>query len=176
MKKSITLRLNGESRTADISPSDLLLDVLREKLGVKSPKIGCERGDCGACTVLLDGRSVRSCLILAIEADGHAITTVEGLGRKGLTPLQKSFLKHNSFQCGFCAPGVVLAATELLSRNADPTEEDVKEAISGNLCRCTGYEPIIKAIVAVAGRDGPLARPRAMPLVVPTRDKAGRRS
>ena len=111
MKMNITITLNGEPRTLDVEPSDILLEVLRDKLGVKSPKIGCERGDCGACTILLDGKSVRSCLILAIEADDHEITTVEGLSKNGTTPLQKSFLKHNSFQCGFCAPGMVLAAT-----------------------------------------------------------------
>src|SRR5271157_5503044 len=105
MKKHITLKLNNETRSLDVEPSDILLDVLREKLGVKSPKIGCERGDCGACTVLLDGKSVRTCLVLAIEVDGGEITTVEGLSRAGLTPLQEAFLKHNSFQCGFCAPG-----------------------------------------------------------------------
>ena len=152
MKRTITMKINGESRTIDVEPSDLLLEVLRDKLGVKSPKIGCERGDCGVCTILLDGKSVRSCLILAIEADGHEITTVEGLGRNGLTPLQKSFLKHNAFQCGFCAPGMVLAATELLERNPHPEEEEIKEAIAGNLCRCTGYEPIVKAIKAAARR------------------------
>ncbi len=154
MKNTITLKLNGEARSVDVEPSDILLDVLREKLGVKSPKIGCERGDCGACTILLDGKSVRSCLILAIEANGHAVTTVEGLNKKGLTPLQKSFLKHNSFQCGFCAPGVVLSATELLNRKSSPTADDVKEAISGNLCRCTGYEPIIKAVLDVGRKAG----------------------
>ena len=154
MKNSITLRLNGETRTLEVEPSDILLEVLRDKLGIKSPKIGCERGDCGVCTVLLDGKSVRSCLILAVEADGHEITTVEGLGKKGPTPLQKSFLKHNSFQCGFCAPGMVLAATELLGNNPHPDEEEIKEAIAGNLCRCTGYEPIIKAIGAVAATSG----------------------
>ena len=116
MSKRITLKLNREQRTVEVEPSDILLDVLREKIGVKSPKIGCERGDCGACTVLLDGKSVRSCLILAIEADGHQITTVEGLSHAGLTPLQRSFLKHGAFQCGFCAPGIVLSATELLKR------------------------------------------------------------
>ncbi len=154
MKKNITVTLNGETRSLDVEPSDLLLDVLRDKLGIKSPKIGCERGDCGVCTVLLDGRSVRSCLILAIEVDGHEITTVEGLGRKELTPLQKSFLKHNSFQCGFCAPGMVLAATELLRKKPKPDEEEIKEAISGNLCRCTGYEPIVKAVRAVSNGRG----------------------
>ena len=148
MKKQVTLKLNGETRRIDVEPNDILLDVLRESLGVKSPKIGCERGDCGACTVLLDGKSVRTCLILAIEVDGHEITTLEGLSTNGLTALQKALLKHNSFQCGFCAPGVVLSATELLNNNSAPNEEDAKEAISGNLCRCTGYKPIIDAIVA----------------------------
>ena len=127
----------------------ILLDVLRENLGVKSPKIGCERGDCGACTILLDGKTVRSCLILAIEADGHEIVTVEGLSKGSLTPVQQVMLEHNSFQCGFCAPGVVLAATELLGENPHPTERDIKEALSGNLCRCTGYQSIIEAIVDV---------------------------
>jgi aerobic-type carbon monoxide dehydrogenase small subunit (CoxS/CutS family) len=154
MNKTIALTLNGERRSLDVEPSDLLLEVLRDKLGVKSPKIGCERGDCGACTVLLDGKSVRSCLILAIEADGHKITTVEGLSKNGITPLQKSFLKHNSFQCGFCAPGMVLAATELLEKNPHPDDEEIKEAIAGNLCRCTGYEPIIKAIADVSRKGG----------------------
>jgi carbon-monoxide dehydrogenase small subunit len=134
----------------DIEPNDLLLDVLRTKLGVTSPKIGCERGDCGACTVLLDGKSVRTCLILAIEADGREITTVEGLSRAGLTPLQQSFLDHASFQCGFCAPGMVLSATELLGKNPHPSEHEVREAIAGNLCRCTGYKPIVDAVLAVS--------------------------
>jgi carbon-monoxide dehydrogenase small subunit len=114
---------------------------------VKSPKIGCERGDCGACTVLLDGKTVRSCLILAVEADGREVVTVEGLGKDGPTALQKSFVKHNSFQCGYCAPGIVLASHELLGKNAAPSEEEVKEALAGNLCRCTGYEPIVRAVL-----------------------------
>ena len=150
MRKAITLTLNRETRTLDVEPNDLLVDVLREKLGVTSPKIGCERGDCGACTVLLDGKSVRSCLILAIEADGCDITTVEGLSRAGLTSLQQSFLKHGAFQCGFCAPGVVLSATELLAKNPRPSVPEIKEALGGNLCRCTGYQPIIDAIKAVS--------------------------
>jgi carbon-monoxide dehydrogenase small subunit len=135
----------------DVEPNEVLLDVLRDKLGVKSPKIGCERGDCGACTILLDGRTARSCLILAIETDGHEIVTVEGIGRGGMTPLQQAFVRHNAFQCGFCAPGVVLAATELLQRNPLPTAQEVKEALGGNLCRCTGYEPIVEAVIE-AGR------------------------
>jgi aerobic carbon-monoxide dehydrogenase small subunit len=124
--------------------------VLREKLGITSPKIGCARGDCGACTVLLDGKSVRSCLILAIEADGHEVRTVEGLSCKGLTPLQESLLAQGAFQCGFCAPGIVMSATELLEKQPHPSEEEIKEAIAGNLCRCTGYRPIIEAINAVS--------------------------
>lgn len=148
--KTIRFTLNQETRTAEVEPNHILLDVLREKLGVKSPKIGCERGACGACTVLLDGKSVRSCLILAIEADGHQITTVEGLSQNGLTPLQQSLLDHGAFQCGFCAPGVLLSATELLHKNPHPAEAEVKEAIAGNLCRCTGYTPILEAIMAVA--------------------------
>ncbi len=147
MKRRITLTLNEEVRTVDVEPHEILLDVLRNQLGVKSPKIGCEGGDCGTCTILLDGKTVRSCLILAIEADEQEITTVEGLSKNGPTPLQQAFIKHNAFQCGFCAPGIVLAATELLERTPHPTEEEVKEAISGNLCRCTGYQPIVKAVL-----------------------------
>jgi aerobic carbon-monoxide dehydrogenase small subunit len=154
MKRRITLKVNDEIRTLEVAPADILLDVLREKLGLTSPKIGCERGDCGACTVLLDGKSVRSCLVLAIEADGHEIKTVEGLSRNGLTPLQESFLKHGAFQCGFCAPGIVLSATELLEKQPHPSEQEIKEAIAGNLCRCTGYKPIIEAIAAVSKRRG----------------------
>ncbi len=154
MKNTITLNVNGEGRSVDVEPNETLLEVLRERLGIKSPKIGCERGDCGSCTVLLDGRSVRSCLILAVEADGHDIVTIEGLSKNGPTELQQAFIDNNSFQCGFCAPGVVLAVTELLAGNPSPTEDEVKEAISGNLCRCTGYEPIVKAVLEVSGKGG----------------------
>jgi aerobic carbon-monoxide dehydrogenase small subunit len=152
MKKTITLTLNGETRAVDVEPNDILLDVVRDKLGVKSPKYGCGRGDCGSCTVILDGKTVRSCLILAIEADGSEIVTVEGLCQDGLTPLQESFLKHNSFQCGYCAPGMTLSAAALLERKAKPSREEVQEAIAGNLCRCTGYTAIIDAILETAGK------------------------
>ena len=144
----LTLHVNGEEWVLDVAVADVLLDVLRERVGVKSPKIGCERGDCGSCTVLLDGRTVRSCLVLAVEVDGYDITTLEGVGADELSELQDLFINHNSFQCGFCAPGIVLSATELLARNADPSRHDVQEALSGNLCRCTGYEPIIEAVLA----------------------------
>ncbi len=151
--KTITFTLNGERRSVDVEPADLLLDVLRDRLGVTGPKYSCGRGDCGTCTVLLNGRSVRSCLMLAVEVDGQRVETVEGISRGRLTPLQKSFIEHNSFQCGFCAPGMIATATELLKKNPKPTRHEVQEAISGNLCRCTGYEPIIDAILAVAKKN-----------------------
>jgi carbon-monoxide dehydrogenase small subunit len=144
----LNITVNGESWRLDVVPADVLLDVLREKAAVKSPKIGCERGDCGSCTIIMDGRTVRSCLVLAVEADGREITTVEGLSFDGLSQLQDLFLANNSFQCGFCAPGIVLAATELLEHTPNPSRHDVQEALAGNLCRCTGYEPIIEAVLA----------------------------
>jgi len=145
--KKISFILNGEKRSVYVEPNDLLLDVLRDKLGVKSPKYGCGRGDCGTCTVLLNGKSVRSCLILAVEVDNQEIMTLEGISKDGLTGLQEYFLKHNSFQCGYCAPGMTLALEEFLKKNPKPNEEEVKEAISGNLCRCTGYVSIIRAVM-----------------------------
>ena len=151
--KKISFTLNEELRYVTVDNSDILLEVLREKLGVKSPKCGCDNGDCGACTVLLNGKSVRSCLIFAVEVDGQEITTLEGISKNGLSPLQKEFLARNSFQCGFCAPGVILASTELLNNNPHPTEHEIKEAIAGNLCRCTGYTPIIRAIKSVADQN-----------------------
>ena len=145
-KTAIELMLNGVKRQVDVEPNDVLLDVLREKLGVKSPKEGCGRGDCGTCTIFLNGRTVRSCLVLAVEADGGEIVTLEGISEHGPTKLQKSFVRHSSFQCGFCAPGMVLSATELLRKNPKPSREEIQEAVAGNLCRCTGYTPIIEAI------------------------------
>ncbi|MCF7858314.1 MAG: (2Fe-2S)-binding protein [Candidatus Cloacimonetes bacterium] len=144
--KQITFKLNNEIRSIYVEPEEILLDVLREKLGVKSPKCGCDRGDCGACAVLLDGRSVRSCLVLAIEVDGHEIVTVEGISQAGLTKVQQSMLDNNAFQCGFCAPGIVVTTTELLEHNPRPTMEEIKEALSGNLCRCSGYLPILESV------------------------------
>ena len=154
--KKISFVLNEEKITLEVEPWGLLLDVLRDKLGVKSPKCGCNRGDCGSCTVMLNGRTVRSCMVLAVEADGQRITTLEGLMKDGqMTPLQVSLLEHNSFQCGFCAPGIILSATELLARNPEPDRQQVQEALSGNLCRCTGYEPIVNAIVIGARSSSP---------------------
>ncbi|HOO20285.1 MAG TPA: (2Fe-2S)-binding protein [Kiritimatiellia bacterium] len=148
--QEISIRLNGETRRVAVAPNETLLDVLRGRLGIKTPKEGCGRGDCGACTVLLDGKAVRSCLILAIETDGQSVTTLEGVGKEGPTALQQAFVKQNVFQCGFCAPGVVLAASALLAENPQPGEHEVREALAGNLCRCTGYEPIVKAVLSVA--------------------------
>ncbi len=148
--KEIRLILNHEPRTVMVAPNEILLDVLREKLGVKSPKCGCERGDCGACTVLLDGTCVRSCLVLAVEVEGHSITTVEGISQDKLSTLQEAFIEFNSFQCGYCAPGIILAVTELLEKHPHPSLEEIKESIAGNLCRCTGYTPIFDAIMAVS--------------------------
>ena len=146
-KHEIHFKLNGADVRVEVEPSDVLLDVLRGRLGIKSPKVGCDRGDCGTCTVLMNGKTIRSCLALAVEADGSEIVTLEGANtRKWTQKLQKNFHEKNAFQCGFCAPGVILSATELLEKNPKPTTRDIKEAIAGNLCRCTGYEPIIAAI------------------------------
>ena len=147
MMKTIMLKLNGESRSLDVEPSDLLLEVLRDKLGVKSPKAGCERGDCGACTILLDGKPVRSCLILAVEVEGQEITTLEGIGRNGPTPLQESFIRHNAFQCGYCAPGFLMAALGYLKTNPAPTRQELAHGISGNLCRCQDYDKILTGLL-----------------------------
>lgn len=150
--KEISLILNNEPRNVQVETNEILLDVLRNKLGIKSPKCGCERGDCGACTVLLDGKAVRSCLILAVEAENHNIITLEGISREKLSALQEAFIEFNSFQCGYCAPGIILAVTELLEKNPHPSLEEIKESIAGNLCRCTGYTPIFDAIMSLTGR------------------------
>jgi len=153
-KHKISITLNGAKLDVEVEAGATLLETLRDKFSIKSPKIACDHGDCGACTVLLNGKTVRSCLILAVEVDGQEIVTLEGLSAAGTTPLQKAFAKNNAFQCGFCAPGVILSATELLQKNAHPSEHEVKEAIAGNLCRCTGYQPIIDTILEVGKEEG----------------------
>ncbi len=151
LKQVIELRINGEVREVVVEPRTTLLHVLREDLGLTGAKEGCNVGDCGACTVLMDGRPVSSCLTLAIEAQGKEILTIEGLDQEGrLHPLQQAFIDHYAVQCGFCTPGMILSAKSLLDRNPRPTEEEVREAISGNLCRCTGYVKIVEAILAAA--------------------------
>jgi len=146
MKKEISFILNGNEVSLTVSPDEKLLEVLRNTLGITSPKYGCGKGECGACTVLLDGKTVRSCIMLAVEADKTEIVTLEGFQKNGLTNIQKVFLKHNAFQCGFCAPGFILSTDELLRENPEPNEEDIREALAGNLCRCTGYKNIIEAV------------------------------
>lgn len=152
MSYQINFILNSEQRSTRVAPQLTLLDLLRYKLGITSPKSGCESGDCGTCTVKLNGKLVKSCLILAVEVDGQEVATLEGVMTEagGLTPLQESFLEHNSFQCGYCAPGMILAAEDLLASNPRPTTEEIKEALAGNLCRCTGYIPIVDAIKTFA--------------------------
>jgi carbon-monoxide dehydrogenase small subunit len=150
-KQLIELRINGEGREVAVEPRTTLLHVLREDLGLTGTKESCNAGDCGACTVLMNGRPVSSCLTLAIEAQGKDILTIEGLDQEGrLHPLQQAFIDHYAVQCGFCTPGMILSAKALLDRNPQPTEEEVREAISGNLCRCTGYVKIVEAILAAA--------------------------
>jgi len=152
-----TLSVNGSARTADVEDRKLLLDTLREDLGLTGAHAGCEHGVCGACTVLLDGVPVRSCLMFTAQAEGHEIETVEGLADgDDLHPLQQSFLEHLGFQCGYCTPGMLLTAKEFLRRNAEPTHDEAREAIAGNLCRCTGYGSIVESVVqaAAAMRSG----------------------
>ncbi len=169
--KEIVIHVNGESRRVAVAPNETLLDVLRGRLGIKTPKEGCGRGDCGACTVLLDGQVVRSCLILAIEVDGQSVTTLEGVGQDSPTALQKAFLANNSFQCGFCAPGVILSAAALLKDKPRPTEHEVREALAGNLCRCTGYESIVATVLAVSKQKA-ARKPAAPRKSVPRRSRS----
>ncbi len=152
----LKLRVNGEYMELLVEPHWTLLEVLREELDLTGTKEGCGEGVCGSCTVLLDEKPVRSCLTLALEAQGSSVTTVEGLvGDNGLDPLQHSFVDHGAVQCGFCTPGMIMAAKALLLENPCPQEEEIRKAISGNICRCTGYAKIVKAIAAAASRVGP---------------------
>ena len=144
----VDLRINGTSRTADLEPRKTLLDALRENFLLNGAHAGCEHGVCGACTVLVDGAAVRSCLMLAVQADGRQVTTVEGLSNDDdLTPLQKSFRKHHALQCGFCTPGMITTAHALLSEEPDCDADRVREVLSGNICRCTGYISIVEAVL-----------------------------
>jgi len=151
MKKLIQLKVNGDTYEVRVEPWKTLLEVIREDIGLTGTKEACSTGECSSCTVLLNGKPVNSCLILAVEAEGKEIMTVEGLAQGDkLHPLQEAFIKHGAIQCGFCTPGMLLSAKALLDENPRPTEAEVKEAISGNLCRCTGYVKIIEAITEAA--------------------------
>jgi carbon-monoxide dehydrogenase small subunit len=150
MKKTIQLSINGRHYTVDVEPHWTLLDMLRNELGMLGTKRGCDKGDCGTCTVLVNGRPVNACLYLAVRANSKEILTVEGLETdEGLHPLQKAFLQKGAVQCGFCTPGMLMTAVSLLDENPSPSEEEVRCAISGNLCRCTGYQHIVEAILSV---------------------------
>ena len=151
MKQLIKLRINGVDEEAFVEPWWSLAQVLREELNLTGTKIGCDTGNCGACTVLVDGKVVKSCLLLAVKAKGREILTIEGLTGNGkLHPLQEAFIEHFAVQCGYCTPGMIMAAKGLLDGNLDPTEEEVREALRGNLCRCTGYVKIVEAVLAAA--------------------------
>ena len=154
MKKMITLKVNDQEYDLVIPVNRTLTQVLRENLMLTGTKQGCSLGDCGSCTVLMDGQPVNSCLVLAVEAEGHKIETIEGLSMEGLLhPIQQAFVEHGSIQCGFCSPGMILSAKALLDKNPSPAELEIREALSGNLCRCTGYQKIVDAIQSVAQKD-----------------------
>jgi aerobic carbon-monoxide dehydrogenase small subunit len=148
----VELLVNGVTRTLDVEARTLLVHALRDGLGLTGAHVGCDTSQCGACTVLLDGRAVKSCTILAAQAEGAEVTTIEGIARDGdLHPVQQAFVDHHSLQCGFCTPGMVLTAIDLLEHHADLDEETIRRSLRGNLCRCTGYQPIVAAIRAAAG-------------------------
>ncbi len=153
MKRLLAIRVNGRPRQVAVDAHRTLLDLLREDLGLTGTKQGCGEGDCGACVVLLDGVPVNSCLMLAVEAEGREVTTIEGISSASrLHPVQQAFVEVGAVQCGFCTPGMVLTATSLLDRNPSPTATEVRRAISGNLCRCTGYQKIVEAVLLAAER------------------------
>ncbi len=147
--RQIELVVNGESRSLDVEPRTLLVDALRDGLGLTGTHVGCDTSQCGACTVLVDGLATKSCTMLAMQAEGTAVVTIEGLATDGqLHPVQRAFVEHHGLQCGFCTPGMILTATDLLERNPEPDETTIRHALRGNLCRCTGYEPIVNAVRA----------------------------
>ncbi len=154
MKVQLHLRVNGMEYKIEVEPRRTLLELIREDLELTGTKEGCSLGECGTCTVLLDGRPIKSCITLAVQANGREVTTIEGLeGSDGtLHPLQQAFMEHGAIQCGFCTPGMVLSAKALLDENPKPTEMEVRQAIAGNLCRCTGYQKIVEAILAVSNQ------------------------
>jgi carbon-monoxide dehydrogenase small subunit len=146
----VTLTVNGRAVTRDVEPRTLLVHLLRDALGLTGTHIGCDTSQCGACTVHLDGRGVKSCTVLALQAEGASVTTIEGLSANGAHALQAAFKEEHGLQCGFCTPGMIMSAADLLSRNANPSETEIREALEGNLCRCTGYHNIVKAVQTAA--------------------------
>jgi len=146
---SVTLVVNGEQRSAEVEGRTLLVHALRDALGLTGTHIGCDTSQCGACTVLLDGRAIKSCTMLALQAEGREITTIEGLASDGeLHPIQRAFVEHHGLQCGFCTPGVILTTADLLATNSSPSDEEIRHSLRGNLCRCTGYQGIVESVRA----------------------------
>lgn len=152
----VTVKVNGRDRTADAEPRTLLVHFLRDALGLTGTHVGCDTGHCGACTVILDGKTVKSCMVLAVQAQGSELTTVEGLAEgDDLSPLQKAFSQNYGLQCGYCTPGLLMSALFLLRRNPRPSEDEIRRAIEGNLCRCTGYQNVVRSIQAAAKGGAP---------------------
>ena len=150
----ITVNVNGQLHAGEVEPRQLLVHFLRDTLGLTGTHVGCDTSNCGACTVHLDGDAVKSCTVLAVQADGAEVTTIEGMGREGdLHPMQEAFWANHGLQCGYCTPGMIMAGADLIAKNPNPTEEDVREALAGNLCRCTGYHNIVKAVMSAAGQE-----------------------
>lgn len=149
----ISVTVNGVQRSADVEPRLLLVHFLRESMGLTGTNVGCDTSQCGACTVLLDGKTVKSCTVLAVQADGGSVTTIEGLAQNGtLHPIQNSFWEKHGLQCGFCTPGMIMSSVGLLQNNPHPTDEEIRHALEGNICRCTGYQNIVAAIKEAAGK------------------------
>ena len=152
MKSAVTITVNGELRTAEVEPRTLLVHLLREHLNLTGTHVGCDTSNCGACTVWLDGEAVKSCTLLAVQADGRELTTIEGISENGdLHPMQQAFHENHALQCGYCTPGMVMTAIKLLEANPEPTDEEIRHGLEGNLCRCTGYENIVAAVRAASG-------------------------
>jgi carbon-monoxide dehydrogenase small subunit len=152
MKSAVTITVNGVPRTAEVEPRTLLVHLLREHLNLTGTHVGCDTSNCGACTVWLDGEAVKSCTLLAVQADGREVTTIEGISENGdLHPMQRAFHEHHALQCGYCTPGMVMTAIKLLEANPAPTDEEIRHGLEGNLCRCTGYENIVAAVRAASG-------------------------
>ena len=152
MKSAVTITVNGEPRTAEAEPRTLLVHLLREHLNLTGTHVGCDTSNCGACTVWLDGDAVKSCTLLAVQADGREVTTIEGISENGdLHPMQQAFHENHALQCGYCTPGMVMTAIKLLEANPEPTDEEIRHGLEGNLCRCTGYENIVAAVRAASG-------------------------
>ena len=165
MKVPISVTVNGEARQAEVEPRTLLVQFLRDTLGLTGAHIGCETSQCGACTVLLGGQAVKSCTVLAVQADGAEVTTIEGLAPRGtLHPVQQAFWEEHGLQCGYCTPGMVLSAYALLQEDPDPDEQTIRHALEGNLCRCTGYHNIVLSVRAAAGKLAAGAQPEPVPV------------